>query len=95
MPTTNHTSDHWINGARNWALWQDFPQDTWDAARTITEWHDQPSYATEHVHALLKAALLEKRLRHEADAATRDADYYQGRLEEIEHTMSTIVKKIN
>lgn len=86
--------NYWIQGARNWAMWQDFDHDRCNAAQAVCAWHDLPSWAFGHMHKLLTLALEEKRIRHEAEAARDDSGYYVGRLADIEAQMNTVASRI-
>lgn len=86
--------NYWIQGARNWAMWQDFDHDRYTAAEAVCAWYDMPSWPFEHMHELLTLALEEKRIRHEAEAARDDSDYYVGRLAGIEKAMTEAAGKI-
>ena len=90
----NRGVNYWIQGARNWAMWQDFDHDAWAASHALSAWNDLPGRATEHLHALLSLALKEKRIRHEAEAARDDSAYYARRLADIDVQMSEIGTRI-
>ena len=86
--------NYWIQGARNWAMWQDFDHDRYDAAWDVRAWHDLPIWTFEHMHTLLNLALEEKRVRHESESARDDSAYYARKLAGIEQAMTETAGKI-
>ena len=86
--------NYWIQGARNWAMWQDFDRDTWAAVQAACAWHNQPSWTYEHMYKLLTLALEEKRVRHESESARDDSAYYARRLAGIEKAMTEAAGRI-
>lgn len=86
--------NYWIQGARNWAMWQDYSHDRYDAARSLCDWHDLPGWTFEHMQELLALALEEKRVRHESESARDDSAYYANRLAGIEKAMAEAAGRI-
>ena len=86
--------NYWIQGARCWAMWQDFDRDTWASVHAVRAWHDLPGWTFEHMHKLLTLALEEKRIRHESESARDDSTYYARRLAGIEQAMTEAAGKI-
>ena len=86
--------NYWIHGARNWSMWQDFNHDRYNAAWAVHSWHDLPIWTFEYMHKLLTLALEEKRIRHEAEAARDDSEYYANRLADIEAQMNAVASRI-
>lgn len=86
--------NYWIQGARNWAMWQDYSHDRYDAAWAMRSWHDLPIWTFEHMYTLLNLALEEKRIRYESESARDDSAYYANRLASIEQAMTEAAGRI-
>ena len=86
--------NYWIQGARNWAMWQDYGDDRYNAAQAVRAWHDLPSWTFEHMYKLLNLALEEKRIRYESESARDDSEYYANRLARIEQAMTEAAGRI-
>lgn len=86
--------NYWIHGARNWAMWQEYSHDLYDAAWAVRAWCDLPIWTFEHMHKLLALALEEKRVRHESESARDDSEYYANRLAGIEKAMTETAERI-
>ena len=86
--------NYWIQGARNWAMWQDYDHDRYNAAWAVRSWHDLPIWTFEHMYTLLNLALEEKRIRYESESARDDSEYYANRLARIEKAMAEAAGKI-
>lgn len=86
--------NYWIHGARNWARWQDYNHDRYNAAQAVRAWYDLPSWTFEHIYKLLTLALEEKLIRHESESARDDSTYYARRLARIEKEMTEAAGRI-